>query len=87
MSGRVNACIFSQVIFAPFGVYNSTVAVLFLVLMVIYWLKISFVITDKLNPLIDYTVKVWDVEEEVCLCTLAGHGNRVYSLEVRCDSD
>uniref|UniRef100_A0A3P9DUJ6 Uncharacterized protein n=1 Tax=Maylandia zebra TaxID=106582 RepID=A0A3P9DUJ6_9CICH len=30
----------------------------------------------------DYMVKVWDPETEVCLHTLQGHTNRVYSLQV-----
>lgn len=30
----------------------------------------------------DYLVKVWDPLEGVCLHTLQGHTNRVYSLQV-----
>jgi len=30
----------------------------------------------------DYLVKVWDAESEICLHTLSGHTNRVYSLQV-----
>ena len=31
----------------------------------------------------DYMVKVWDPETETCIHTLQGHTNRVYSLQVR----
>ena len=35
----------------------------------------------------DYMVKVWDPTTEECLHTLQGHTNRVYSLQVKSNSN
>ncbi|XP_039677828.1 F-box/WD repeat-containing protein 7-like [Perca fluviatilis] len=44
-------------------------------------LKVWSAVSGKVRLGHDYMVKVWDPETEVCLHTLQGHTNRVYSLQ------